>query len=188
MPDDAQLEAPRGRGRPIEIVEKVIQDLESVFRLGGSVSAACAYARISRQTFYVRMNSDEEFAMRIENAKNYAVIAARKIVVTEMLKDVDATDKEGKIQKLELAKWYLDRHDVKSSGNTQQTQINVFQGLRDQFTKKPETDVSEDVEPENEPLKPEPTPKPHETLLHNEKPKVIKINLAENEDADANQF
>lgn len=179
MPDESEELAKRGRGHPIFLVEKVIQDLESIFRIGGSVSAACSYAGISRQTYYVRMDSDEDFARRMENAKNYAVIAARKIVVKTMLETEDP------VQKVELAKWYLEKHDTHGQATTQ-TQVNVFQGLRDQFTKKPEAEVVEEAKEVIEPPKP-PEIKPEPKVVI-EPVKTIKINLNEGSDSDSNVY
>jgi len=184
MADEPVELVKRGRGQPIAIVEEVIKDLESIFRIGGSVSAACSYARISRQTFYVRMEADEEFANRIENAKNYAVIAARKIVVKTMLETADP------VQKVELAKWYLEKHDT-HGGATTQTQVNVFQGLRDQFTKKAETEeeptVIETKEVEQAPEAPAPVIQPPPEVVI-EPVKTYKINLNEGSDSDSNEY
>ena len=116
-------------GRAPVITEEVTRQLIDVFRLGVKDNAACAYAGVGRTAFYAKMQDDEEFANKIEAAKNFAVIAARQVVVKKIVDDKD----------VETAKWYLDRHDLKQEFGVQQnTQVNVFTSLKEKYTIKDE--------------------------------------------------
>jgi len=114
----------RPEGRPTIMTEENVGKLESILQTGASDSAACAYAGISRDSFYEWIKRDHAFSDRMDNARNYAVIAARQVVVKSIIKD----------QNLESAKWYIEKHDIKQQGNQQNTQVNVFAMLKDKYT------------------------------------------------------
>ena len=111
-------------GRPTIRTEETVKKLEDVLKLGASDLAACSYAGISRETFYSWIADDDIFSDRIENAKNFAIIAARQVVVSSIIDDKD----------LDSAKWYIEKHDVKQQGTQQNTQVNVFAMLKDKYT------------------------------------------------------
>jgi len=115
----------RPEGRPTVFTEDTVQKLIDVFRLGVTDKAAIAYAKIGASTFYTHYAQDEEFRARIEEAKHYAVIAARQVVVKAIVQDKD----------LDTSKWYIEKHDLPSPA-VAQTQVNVFNMLRDKYTKK----------------------------------------------------
>lgn len=115
-------------GRPTVITDECVKKLEDMLRLGCTDKASCAYAEISRESFYNRIQKDDTFRDRMENARNYAIIASRQIIIQKILKEKDP----------EYAKWYLEKHDVKTSGVQQSTQVNIFQDLKEKYTKKEE--------------------------------------------------
>ena len=119
----ADLQVKRPEGRPTIRTEAIVGKLESVLKLGVSDTAACAFAGISRDSFYEWLKNDDEFSDRIENAKNFAIVAARQVVVTSIIDD----------KNLDSAKWYIEKHDTKQQGNQQNTQVNVFTTLRDKY-------------------------------------------------------
>lgn len=90
-------ELANGVGRPTVLTEEVVQKLESVFKLGVTIDAACTYANIARSTFYDHYNHDIEFRTKIDTAKDYARIAAGSVVINAIVKDRD----------VEAAKWWL---------------------------------------------------------------------------------
>lgn len=77
-------------GRPSKFTDDTVRKLEEAFRCAGSDTDACAYAGISRETFYDWMNpkrefSDnftremqEEFIARINAAKVYPRIGCKR--------------------------------------------------------------------------------------------------------------
>jgi hypothetical protein len=115
---------PKKMGRPTVITEEVSKKLEDVLRLGVNDSAACSYAGISRETFYNHVKDDDDFCDRMDNARNYAVIAARQVVVKSIVED----------KNLDSSKWYVEKHDIKQVGTQQNTQVNVFAMLKDKYT------------------------------------------------------
>jgi len=135
-----QKEEPKKIGRPIAITLEVESKLEEVLRLGVSDKSACAYAQISRDTFYLKIKEDERFSDKMQQARDYAVIASRNLIIKTIL-----DPKEDKLVKLETSKWYLENHELRNKGNTQQTQVNVFSQLREQYTIKTETDNTKET-------------------------------------------
>lgn len=130
-------------GRPSAITEDVAKKLEDALRLGAKITAACAYAGISTPTYYKHNDEDEAFSNRMADAQNYAVLLARRIVVTRMA-GKDTPEEE----KVDLAKWYLEKHDVRQEFGVQQnTQVNVFSELKEKYTIHKETKVEEALPP-----------------------------------------
>ena len=125
MTDDLMAPEPNEVGRPTVITPETVQKLVDVFKLGVKDQAACAYAGISRQTFYKHLQDDTEFSDKIEAARGYAVIAARQVVVRDIVEK----------NNVDTAKWYLEKHDVKQEVGVQQnTQVNVFNQLKEKYT------------------------------------------------------
>lgn len=57
-------------GRPQKVTYTVLGKLEDALEHGTSVSEACCYAGISRDTFYRYFRDEEIFASKIEAARN----------------------------------------------------------------------------------------------------------------------
>jgi hypothetical protein len=68
-------------GRPTVINETAVRKLERAFKDGLSVSEACFVSGIGRTTYYEHKASDEDFANKMELAKAYITIKAKKAVV-----------------------------------------------------------------------------------------------------------
>lgn len=119
---------PRSVGAPSKLTEEVTQKLESIFKIGGTIAEACSYALISDSTYNTYCRTDGKFLARMDAARHYADIVAKNIVVDTMIKD----------KNIDTAKWWLEKREFKQTGNSQQTQVNVFSNLKEQYTKETE--------------------------------------------------
>jgi len=68
-------------GRPTVINEATVRKLEQAFKDGLSVSEACFVSDIGRTTYYEHKASNKDFANKMELAKAYVTIRAKKTVV-----------------------------------------------------------------------------------------------------------
>ena len=57
-------------GRPSKVNYKIIIKLADAIQQSASISDACRYAGISRDTYYRHLNSGLAFAERMQSAKN----------------------------------------------------------------------------------------------------------------------
>lgn len=101
-------------GRPTLYSEDVVSKLESIFKIGGTVAEAISYAGISKETYYTWGEKHPGFMTKMEQARIYADIVAKNIVVDSMIKDKDLT----------TAKWWLEKREFKQITQNN-TQINV---------------------------------------------------------------
>lgn len=85
-------------GRPTKKDKKTVKKLIEGFKRDYTVEEACAYAKISKQTFYNWLDNDKKFLDEIECAKYYLFQAAKNTIGHRISKG----DKE-------LAKWFLER-------------------------------------------------------------------------------
>jgi len=85
-------------GRPTVIDESTVRKLEQAFRDGLSVSEGCFVSGIGRTAYYSRIGTDEAFANKMERAKQYVNIKAKKTVAQAI--------SDGNIN---AAKWWLER-------------------------------------------------------------------------------
>ena len=122
MTDELVIPEQNSVGRPEVITEEVVQKLESILQLGVSDGMACQYAKIGRTTFYKKLKEDEEFADRIQSAKDLVTISAGQVVTKAIVKDKDLT----------TAKWWLERKapdefgDKKAELPPVQVNVGVF--------------------------------------------------------------
>ena len=56
-------------GRPAKVNSSIMSKLEDALRSGANVSEACAYAGISRDTFYRYYRKEQVFAKKIDTAR-----------------------------------------------------------------------------------------------------------------------
>lgn len=84
-------------GRPTVITDDVVRKLEAALQGGFSVSEACLVSGISRAAYYERKASDEVFADKMELAKKWVTIRAKKVVV-QAISDAN----------FNAAKWWLE--------------------------------------------------------------------------------
>lgn len=85
-------------GRPTEYSEALVSQLEECLKNGFTVSAACRLVGIHRDTYYDWHTRFEGFSDRMQYAKDFALEAARQVVVKSII--------EGDVQ---TSKWYLER-------------------------------------------------------------------------------
>ena len=66
------------RWRPSKINEIVVGKLEEIFKKDWNVSEACLYAGINRDTYYENLRKNKEFSDRMERARMFPFIYAKK--------------------------------------------------------------------------------------------------------------
>ena len=115
----------RREGRPsVWENPETVQLLEEAFKLGAPDITAIKYAGISPVTYYAKIKIDEEFSNRMNRAQQYAIIKARSNVI----KAVEKGD-------LDTSKWFIEKHNLPKE-QTQSTQVNVFNVLREKYAMK----------------------------------------------------
>lgn len=110
-------------GRPTLKTEDVVNKLENIFKVGGTVEEAITYAGISKQTYYNWVEADDGFLTKMDAAQHYADIVAKNVVVDSIVKDRD----------LGSAKWWLEKRVFKDNPSTM-IQVNA-QDMQVEFTK-----------------------------------------------------
>lgn len=90
-------------GRPRVMTKDVIQKIEQVAAVGGSVEEMAMFADISAQTLYVYLKEHPEYSERIEALQEKPILKARNTII----KDLDTP---------ETSKWYLERKRRKEFG------------------------------------------------------------------------
>lgn len=68
-------------GRPPKVNYKVMTKLEDALRNGASVTEACKYARVSRDTYYRYMNNEDIFARRMTAARSKSGIVLLEAIL-----------------------------------------------------------------------------------------------------------
>jgi len=101
-------------GRPTKYNKEVVKKLESILKVGGTIEEACAYAGISKETYYTWLDVKPGFLTKMEAAKHYADIVAKNVVVRAIVEDKD----------LATAKWWLEKRQFRDF-NFNAIQINV---------------------------------------------------------------
>lgn len=89
---------PENAGRKTKITEDVVSFLEKAFQEGATVTEACYTAKISRDAFYNRMESDKVFHDKIKRAQEYPDNLAKLVIVRAIQKGDRDT-----------AKWWAER-------------------------------------------------------------------------------
>lgn len=92
-------------GRPIKFSQEIVQKLEEVFALDGTVEEACSFAGISRSAYYVWIDKHPKLKDRFDALREKPVLAARQTVVTAIKTDPAIAIK------------YLERKKRKEFGN-----------------------------------------------------------------------
>ncbi len=101
-------------GRPTKYSEEVVKKLEEAYKIGANQAEAVSYALISDEIYRIWLRTKPGFLERMESAKHYADIMAKKVVVRSILQD----------ENLESAKYWLDRRAFKNPTQTN-IQVNV---------------------------------------------------------------
>lgn len=112
-------------GRPTVITDEVVAKLEAVLKLGVTDDVACDYAEINPATFYRHLASDENFARKIRQAKNYARIAAGNVVLKAIIEGND----------VQTAKWWLEKKYPNEFGGTANLNLGVQVNIKQEFNK-----------------------------------------------------
>ena len=112
-------------GRPTAIVPELVAKLENIFKVGANVEEACSYAGINKSTYYRHIESDGDFATKMESAQHYPDIVAKNVVVDKIVKEKD----------LDTAKWWLEKREFKNTGTNLAVQVNFGQRANEQRNK-----------------------------------------------------
>jgi len=83
-------------GRPTVMTEETVSKLKQAFLMGCDVTEACAYAEISRESYYSYCEKKPDFLTKVEDWRQNPILKAKATVY----KNLDQT---------ETAKWYLER-------------------------------------------------------------------------------
>ncbi len=105
-----------GIGRPTKLTEDTVKKLESVFKLDAPVKTACAYAGISRETYYTWLKENDGFSDRMAKAQEYARIAAGNVVMNAIVQDRDVS----------TARWWLEKRYPDEFGSNAPTIAQQF--------------------------------------------------------------
>ena len=102
-------------GRPSKISDEIVQKLEEIFKIDWTVEEACWYAWISVRTFYYRCEVNEEFLHKMDRAKQFPFILARKVLMKSMT---------SKNEKVSLKAWteFLSRREPRYSNKNTEIQ------------------------------------------------------------------
>jgi hypothetical protein len=82
--------------RPTKRTPEIIQKIEEVAALDGSIEEMAYYAGIHRETLYAWMREDEELSDRIQELRERPILKARQTVMKSL-------------ENPEGARWYLSR-------------------------------------------------------------------------------
>ena len=77
---------------------EVVGKLEEAFKIGATDVEACNYANIHKDTYYSHLKSDSTFSDRMASAKEWPILAMKKVIVQSAV----GGDKQS-------AQWYLER-------------------------------------------------------------------------------
>ena len=72
-------------GRPPKFTDEVVNKLEEVFSLDGTVGEACFYAGISRQTYYDWIKENPDLVDRFDALRENPILKARRSVVNGLI-------------------------------------------------------------------------------------------------------
>ncbi len=72
-------------GRPQKVDYKVMAKLEDALQYGATISEACYYAGISRDTFYRYFRNEDVFAKKMEAARNKLLFIAKRNVADAIM-------------------------------------------------------------------------------------------------------
>ena len=127
--------ANKNAGRPTVLTANVVSILVSSFQSGMSVREACWQSVISRETYYSRLRSDEQFADTMARAQASATVDARKVVV-EAIKNGD----------LSASRWWLEKKAPDEFGRNPKVDIEDTSKEENQFAAMSEEELDKFTE------------------------------------------
>ncbi len=97
-------------GRPEKITPEVVKKLKQIFMYDGTVEEACLYAWISKVTYYAKVKKDANFLNEMNQARLYAYITAKKVLIKSMESGNEAVAQKGAVEFLKRRdKRYADK-------------------------------------------------------------------------------
>lgn len=118
-----------GVGRPTKLTSEVVNKLEEIFALDGTVEEACFFAGISRQTYYQWIKENPELNDRFEELRQNPFLIARRTVV----KSLDNPDYAFKYLERKKRKEFGATVDVTTGGeNINKISIEIINGTQTQ--------------------------------------------------------
>lgn len=88
----------KNRWRPSKINDISVGKLEEAFKRDATVWEACAYAEISRDTFYDNYNKNKHFSDKIDAARMFPHIFAKKTLFERMKSSDEAISLKAAIE------------------------------------------------------------------------------------------
>lgn len=83
-------------GRPTVMTEETVSKLKQAFLMGCDVTEACAYAEISRESYYEYCRKHPDFLTKVEDWQQNPILKAKATIYKSL-------------DEKETAKWYLER-------------------------------------------------------------------------------
>jgi hypothetical protein len=117
MPKKKPRKGSRAVGRPTVFTEEVVRKLEEAFSMDCTDEEACAYAGIGERTYYDHKAADEAFSQRVERAKQFCFVLAKKTVLKAM------QDDDGALAMKWLKNRQRDRYHEKVEQDVKQTTV-----------------------------------------------------------------
>jgi hypothetical protein len=113
-------------GRPSKLTDDIVSKLEQCFSIDATVTEACYYCDISRDTFYQWMKENPELSDRLERLRSKPILKARQ----EVVKGIE-NDKEFALKYLNKKKRdeFGDKLDLTHGGEVSyKYQIEIIDG------------------------------------------------------------
>lgn len=101
------------RGRPTKIDSEAVKLLEEAFKIDATVTEACLHAGISREAYYNRCKVDPDFVDKMERAKAFPAMLAKKTLFKSLLsKDEKVAQKGAEIYLTRRCKEYSTKAEI----------------------------------------------------------------------------
>ena len=88
----------------MKLNDETVKKLEEAFSIGADIPPACYYANITKQTYYNWIKADKKLKEKFDRLREKPVLKAYQTVMKNM-------------DKVETAKWFLERKRKKEFGN-----------------------------------------------------------------------
>lgn len=72
-------------GRPSKITPSIVRKLEEAFQHGSTVTEACFFSGISRETYYAHYKVDVQFSDRINRSRSWLIMKAKHNIASAIL-------------------------------------------------------------------------------------------------------